>query len=228
MLQTVEIKQKVGTYAAGMVQQGMNIGIGTGSTVYWFILALGERIRSGLSLQGVPTSLQSARLASENGIGVLELNEVDHLDLTIDGADEIDPRFQLIKGGGAALLREKMVAAASGRMLVIADERKWVKTLGAFPLPIEVIPFGWKQVQKRILDLGCPSVVLRLRDGKPLVTDQGHYLLDCHFGKINHPAGLDLDLHRIPGMVETGLFIGMATSVLIGYADGRIENMPPR
>ena len=152
----------------------------------------------------------------------MKLNDVDSLPVTIDGADEIDDRFQLIKGGGGALLQEKMVAAASKKLIIIADETKLVKQLGHFPLPVEVITGGWKQVQKKIIAIGCSEAALRKINDKAFITDNGHYILDCYFEKIEDATGLNISLHLIPGVVETGLFINMANAVIIGRADGTI------
>ena len=220
------MKKKVGEYAATFIEPDTIIGVGTGSTAYWLIVTLGQKLREGFSIRGaVPTSRQTEELARSQGIPLLTLNEIDRIALTIDGADEVDPDFQLIKGGGGALLQEKMVAAASERMLVIADEQKLVPHLGKFPLPIEVIPFGWKQVQRRLISLGCAESDLRLKDGQPFVTDHGHYILDAHFALIADPRWLGDALHNIPGVVEHGLFINMATGILVGYADGTVKEL---
>jgi ribose 5-phosphate isomerase A len=223
MLTQEEIKKKLGKYAADLVPADTIIGMGTGSTVFWLIQELAIRVRQGFSLKIVPTSNQTKKLAAEAGIGAVELNDVDSLSFTIDGADEIDGNFQLIKGGGGALLQEKMVAAASKKMIVLADESKLVKQLGRFPLPVEVIPGGWKTVQKKIVAAGCAKVELRKENNQVFVSDHGHYILDCHFGKIVDASALNTGLHLVPGVVETGLFINMASSVIIGRADGTIE-----
>ncbi len=223
MLSQEEIKKNLGRYAADLVPANTTIGLGTGSTVYWLIHELSSRIQQGFSIKIVPTSLQTKKLAADAGIDVVELNDVDSLPLTIDGADEIDPQFQLIKGGGGALLQEKMVAAASKKLIIIADEKKYVNQLGKFPLPVEVIPSGWKQVQKKIADFGCKKIELRKKENKSFITDNGHYILDCFFEKITNAAELNIALHLIPGVAETGLFIDMTSTVVIGYADGKIE-----
>ena len=219
------MKKEVGERAVTYIQPGTDIGVGTGTTAYWMILALGKKVKEGFPIRAVPTSKATEELARAQGIPLTTLNDVNKLALTIDGADEVDPALQLIKGGGGALLQEKMVAAASDRMLVIADEEKLVRRLGKFPLPVEVIPFGWKQVQRRIQGMGCPQAVLRLRDGQPYVTDHGHYILDSHFGEIPDARALGEALHDIPGVVEHGLFIGLATAVLVGYADGTVKEI---
>jgi ribose 5-phosphate isomerase A len=223
MLTPDEIKQKLGVYAAGLVSNDSIIGLGTGSTVYWLIRELGHRASQGLAVRIVPTSMNTRKLAIEAGIGIMELNEVSFLPMTIDGADEIDERMQLVKGGGGALLMEKMVAAASGQLIIIADESKYVKQLGGFPLPLAVIPAGWEHVRRKVLSLGSKTVSLRKKQGQVVVTDEGHYLLDCHFEKIVDVAEMNTRLHLIPGVVETGLFVDMATTLILGYGDGRIE-----
>ncbi|MBX5439036.1 MAG: ribose-5-phosphate isomerase RpiA [Thermoflavifilum sp.] len=221
-MDALAMKKLAGEFAARYVEPHTLIGIGTGSTAYWFIQALGEKMKQGLQIQAVATSKESAILAASFGIPILELNDVDEIALTVDGADEVDPRLQLIKGGGGALLQEKMVAAVSRRLVIVADERKQVAQLGAFPLPVEVIPAGWKHVRRRILEMSCPKVELR-GGTQPFVTDHGHYILDCYFGQIQDAHALNLQLHEIPGVVETGLFLNMATEAIIAHADGHIQ-----
>lgn len=221
-----DIKKLVGTYAAQFVQQDSVIGLGTGSTVYWLLQELGNRIKQGLRFTAVPTSSQTLKIGKELGINFTELNDVDELSITIDGADEADGGLQLIKGGGGALLQEKMVAYATKKLIIIADHTKVVEQLGKFPLPVEVIPFGWKQVQKHIGKLGCEKIVLRNRDNQTYITDSHNYILDCYFNKIENAASLNAALHGIPGVVETGLFINMASTVIAGYPDGKIVTIP--
>jgi ribose 5-phosphate isomerase A len=225
MQTTDQIKRLVGEAAADRIKENMVVGIGSGSTVFHFIHALGNRVRNGLCCMAVPTSSQSRSLTSEQGITIAELNDVSGIDLTIDGADETDYQLQLIKGGGGFLLQEKLVASASSEMIVIADHTKLKKRLGAFPLPIEVIAYGWKQVQRKIREQFGKESTLRLKNSEPYLTDHGHYLLDCPFYEITDPAGLHIALHLIPGVVETGLFLGMATKALIGYPDGSIKEI---
>jgi ribose 5-phosphate isomerase A len=221
-----EIKKKVGVYAADLVKQGMTIGIGSGSTVYWLIEELGNRVKQGLKITVIPTSLQTEQLTGKAGIPVSDLNNIDKLPLTIDGADEIDPQGRLIKGGGGALLQEKIVAAASDELIIIADSAKLVEQLGKFPLPVEVIPFGYKQVRQKIIAAGfCKEISLRKKNREIFVTDHGHYILDCHFEKIADASALNISLHLIPGVVETGLFVSMASKAIIGYEDGKIESI---
>lgn len=219
-----EIKKKVGVYAADLIKHGMIFGLGSGSTVYWLIEELGERVKKGLEITAVPTSLETKELASKAGIPVSGLDNIDHLLLTIDGADEIDPQGQLIKGGGGALLQEKIVAAASDELIIIADSSKLVQQLGKFPLPVEVIPFGYEQVAQKIGSWGfCRMINQRMKNDQVFVTDHGHYILDCYFENIGDAPALNVALHLIPGVVETGLFINMANRAIIGYEDGQTK-----
>ena len=224
MLSQSEIKKKVGAYAADHVQDGMAIGIGSGSTVYFFIEEIGRMVAGGLNLIAVPTSLETDRLCRQWHIPLASLDEIDELDLTVDGADEIDPAWNLIKGGGGALLQEKIVAGNSARLIIIADESKLVPSLGSFPLPVEVIPFGHRQVANKILAIaGCREVTVRARDGELYRTDHHHYILDCLFDKMGDPGSLNTQIHLIPGVVETGLFVNMTSEIIIGYADGTVK-----
>ena len=224
MLSPDDIKNKLGIYAADFVKQGMTIGLGTGSTVYWLIQELGIRVKQGLDIAIVPTSVQTQQLAKEAGIKVTDLDNILRLPLTIDGADEIDGRGQMIKGGGGALLQEKIVASASDELIIIADSSKIVSQLGQFPLPVEVIPFGYKQVIQKIIQTGiCKNVTLRQKDHQAFITDHQHYILDCDCKKIENAVLVNNTLHNIPGVVETGLFIDMANKLIAGYEDGKIE-----
>jgi ribose 5-phosphate isomerase A len=224
MLSPDEIKKIVGIYAADLVKQGMIIGLGTGYTVYWLIQELGKRVKQGLVIEIIPTSVQTRQLAKDAGIHIANMDMITSLPLAIDGADEIDPGGQLIKGGGGALLQEKIVAGASDELIIIADNSKLVPELGRFPLPVEVIPFGYKHVQQKIMRLGvCKKAILRQKNGQPFITDHHHYILDCECEKIEDAILLNNDLHNIPGVVETGLFINMASRAIVGYEDERIE-----
>jgi ribose 5-phosphate isomerase A len=225
MLSQEEIKQLVAKQAAHLVQNNMTVGIGTGSTIYWLILELGKRVKQGLFFRAIPTSKKTAALAAQHNIPLAELNDVDSIDITIDGADEIDPHLQLIKGGGGALLQEKMVAAASRELFILADQSKLVQHLGKFPLPLEVIPFGWKQVQRNIRETYNIETTLRIQDDQPFITDHGHYILDCPFQRIDQPDELMFELNTIPGVVDSGLFINMADIALIGFPDGKTETI---
>ena len=208
------------------VRDGMKLGLGTGSTAKHFVDLLGERVRAGLKVVGVPTSEATRIQASECGIRLTTLDDVDRLDLTVDGADEIDPALNAIKGGGGALLREKIVAAASDRMIVIADDTKWVDALGRFPLPVEVIPFGLSATRRAMERAFAQSgvsgqMVLRKgRDGHVFVTDGGHWIIDAHLGRIEDAPRLAGLLNPIPGVVEHGLFIGLASTAILAGAQG--------
>jgi ribose 5-phosphate isomerase A len=219
-------KEAAGRAAAKLVQDGDVVGLGTGSTAYFAVIALGERVKAGLKIIGIPTSVATADLARAVGIPLTTLDEHPEIDITIDGADEVDPKLNLIKGGGGALLREKVVATASKKMVVVADSSKVVKTLGKFPLPVEVIAFARTVIEKKIAALGG-SPKLRLRpDGSPYLTDNGNQILDCSFGKIADPAALAGELNDMPGVVEHGLFIGLAKVALVGRGDG-VEELRP-
>jgi ribose 5-phosphate isomerase A len=216
--------------AARLVEPGMRLGLGTGSTAAWLVRALGDRVRDeGLTLRGVPTSERTAELAREVGIEVTTLDEVGWLDLAIDGADEVDPELNLIKGGGGALLREKIVAAAAERVVIIADASKRVERLGAFPLPVEVIPFGLQATRTLIeetllgLDLGARGLALRMAGPRPFVTDEGNHIIDLHLLRIGQARQLGLLLNQIPGVVENGLFLDLCDALVIGHPDGRVE-----
>ncbi|MDQ0058696.1 ribose-5-phosphate isomerase RpiA [Paenibacillus harenae] len=220
-------KKLAGEKAAEYVKNGMVVGLGTGSTVYWTIMKLGELVRGGLQIQGVPTSRRTEELATELGIPLLDLAEVDEIDLTIDGADEADADLNLIKGGGGALLREKLVASASRRLIIVADGSKWVPALGKFPLPVEVVPFGWELTRRQLGKLDCDPV-LRLTDEAAYVTDNGNYILDCHFGVIQDAEQLSAALNQLPGVVENGLFVKMAERIVLGFTDGSVEERLPK
>lgn len=226
MLTKEEVKQKAAAAALQYVRSGMTIGIGTGTTAWWLVEALGRMKAEGFDCICVPTSKETAAHALSLGLNLHSLNEIDSIDITIDGADEVDASLNLIKGGGGALLQEKMVAAASRKYCIIAGADKKVEKLGAFPLPLEVIPYGWKQVKKQVESRW--NISAKLRGGEqPFVTDHGHYILDAAFQSIDDPASLNMQLHLIPGIVETGLFVKMADIVLLANDDGRIEVLSP-
>ena len=216
--------------ALDFVESGMRLGLGTGSTAAWMVRILGEMVRNeGLKVVGVPTSERTADLARQCGIKVATLDEVKWLDLTIDGADEFDANLNLIKGGGGALLMEKIVATASDQMVVITDISKEVETLGAFPLPVEVISSGWETTKALTeealmnIDVMGRSGTLRMDRDRPFVTDEGNYILDFHLRRIGEPRKLSLVLNQIPGVVENGLFLDICDTVVIGYGDGNVE-----
>ncbi|BCG59021.1 ribose-5-phosphate isomerase RpiA [Paenibacillus sp. URB8-2] len=215
-------KQLAAEAAVDYVKEGMKVGLGTGSTAYWAIRKLGERVAEGLNITAVATSRASEQQARELGIPLVSFGEIDRLDLTIDGADELDGELQLIKGGGGALLREKIVAKGSDRMIVIADEGKVVRKLGKFPLPVEIVPFAWEWTLADLAKLGCVPELRR--DGTDLYkSDNGNYIADCRFEIIESAPKLALALHSIPGVVEHGLFIGIADMAIVGKSDGSLE-----
>jgi len=221
-----QLKREAAARALEEVRDGMRLGLGTGSTAKHFVELLGIRVRDGLKVVGVPTSEATRRDAERCGIPLTTLDDIDRLDLTVDGADEIDPALNLIKGGGGALLREKIVAAASDRMIVIADDSKSVDTLGRFPLPIEVNPFGLAATRRAIADacaecgVSGDTVLRKTGDGHVFVTDGGHWIIDAHLGRIADVARLAERLSAIPGVVEHGLFIGLADMAVLASAQG--------
>lgn len=214
--------------ALAYIKDGMVVGLGTGSTSAHFVRLLGDKVRQGLRVKGVPTSEATRNLAEQVGVPLIEISQVTAIDVDVDGADEIDPQFCLIKGGGGALLREKIVAAASKRMVVIADDTKWVETLGAFPLPVEVTRFGFALTAQRIKEAlqaaGCEGVDVALRvagkANEPVITDGGNYIIDAHAKRIPDATALAALLQQIAGVVEHGLFIGLAHVVILGKAKG--------
>ena len=223
----VEAQKRVAAArAVEFVRPGMRLGLGTGSTAKHFVELLAERVRGGLDVVAVPTSEATRAQAERLGIALTTLDETPELDLTIDGADEIAPDLTLIKGGGGALLREKIVAAASGRMLVIADQSKWVAMLGRFPLPIEIAPFGAaatrRAVEAATAAAGCPGAALlrKGQNGHAFVTDGGHWLLDAQLQRIGDPQTLAARLSAVPGVMEHGLFIGLARTAIVAGPDG--------
>jgi ribose 5-phosphate isomerase A len=220
-----ELKIRAAQAALDHVEDGMRLGIGTGSTADEFVRLLAVKVAGGMKITGVPTSERTASLCAELGVALSTLDETPQLDLTIDGADEIDPALNLVKGGGGALLREKIVAAASARMIVIADESKLVKTLGHFPLPIEVNRFGLRATEiaiaRAVENLGLAGpIILRMTEGQPFVTDGGHLILDASFGRIPDTRALSNALHAVPGVVEHGMFLGMAEQAIIAGEGG--------
>ncbi len=215
--------------AAEMVEDGMRVGLGTGSTAAWLVRCLGQMVEEdGLNITAVPTSVRTAELARELGIKVVSLDEAKWLDITIDGADEFDHDLNLIKGGGGAHLQEKIVATASDQMIVIADAGKGVDTLGAFPLPVEVLPFGWQASQALLeetlvsMDVLGRTTTLRMNGMQPYMSDEGNYILDLHLKRIGNARQLALVLNQIPGVIENGLFIDICDRVVIGHGDGTV------
>jgi ribose 5-phosphate isomerase A len=219
-------KQQAAERALTLVEDGMTLGLGTGSTAARFVDLVGQKVKAGLRVRCVPTSEATRAQAERLGIPLITLDQQPFLDLTIDGADELDSELRLIKGGGGALLIEKIVATASGRMVVIADASKQVDTLGRFPLPVEIVRFGFGATRNMIevlaADAGCRGEIKqRMRpDGQPFVTDSGNFILDCAFGRIEEPEALDEALKLIPGVVENGLFLGIADAAIVAGPDG--------
>lgn len=214
-------KQAAARAAVQLVQSGNIVGLGSGSTAAFGVRFLADRVREGLKILGIPTSRQTQHLAEQLGIPLTTLDENPVIDIDIDGADEIDPHLNLIKGGGGAFLREKVIASVSRRFVVIGDSAKQVSCLGKFPLPVEVIPFAGSLVKKQIEALGAQVSLRSFAYGNPYVTDEGHHILDCTFGEIPDPPALAQKLRSIPGVVEHGLFIGMAEIALVGK-DGNV------
>jgi ribose 5-phosphate isomerase A len=228
-----DLKRQAAARALEEVRDGMRLGLGTGSTAKHFVELLGEKVRAGMKVIGVPTSEATRADAERCGVPLTTLDEVDRLDLTVDGADEVDPALDLIKGGGGALLREKIVAAASDRMIVIADDSKWVEPLGRFPLPIEVVPFGLGATRHAIEAAFAAAgvtgeiTVRQGKDGHAFVTDGGHWIVDARLGRIPDAPRLAASLASIPGVVEHGLFIGLASMAILAGAQGiRVVQRP--
>ncbi|HTR23911.1 MAG TPA: ribose-5-phosphate isomerase RpiA [Terriglobales bacterium] len=216
-------KELAGRSAAQLVRDGEIVGLGTGSTAYFAVIALGERVKAGLKITGIPTSIATGELAQKLGIPLTTLAQNPVIDIVIDGADEIDPHLNLIKGGGGAHLREKVIASASKKMIVIADSTKVVDYLGKFPLPVEIIDFGRPVVERKIAALGASIKQRTCKDGSPYITDNGNPILDCTFGKIADPPALAATLSAIAGVVEHGLFINLATLALVGKGNSVVE-----
>ena len=227
-----ELKKLAGETAVKYIEDGMILGLGTGSTVEYTIKKLGELVRNGLNIKGIPTSVRTKRLAKEENIPLTTLEENPEIDLTIDGADEVDSDLNLIKGGGGALTREKIIAFNSKKVIIVIDDSKIVKCLGIdFPLPVEVTKFGWTSTKKALegfdwahekgtrREIGC-SVKLRKIMGEPYVTDNQNYILDCEFERIEEPEQFEIDINNIPGVVENGLFIGLVNEVIVGGKQG--------
>jgi len=207
------------------IRDGMTVGLGTGSTAYYVIKKVGELVLSGMKLKCVATSLQTESIAKECGITIVDVDDVDHIDVTIDGADEVDPKMQLIKGLGGALVREKIVASASLAEVIIVDESKMVPVLGTkTPVPVAVLMFGHTVSRRGLEKQGCEAI-LRMKDGVPFITDSGNYIYDCRFGNIENPFFLESRINVIPGVVDNGLFLNTATAVLTSSSDGTISRL---
>ena len=215
-METEKLKQLAAEQAVEAVASGMVVGLGTGSTIYYALLKLGEKVRNGLDIIGIPTSKQTEEIATQQGIPLSTLGEHPAIDLTIDGADEVNPTLDLIKGAGGALVREKIIAHASKRLVIIVDEGKLVEQLGSnFPVPVEIVPFGWGSTQIALNQI-CQDSILR----RDFVSDNGNYILDCTFDGISDPVATELAINNLPGVVENGLFINRTDQVIIGAASG--------
>lgn len=215
-----ELKKLAGEKAAEYISDGMVLGLGTGSTVKYVLQKIGELVQQGLNIKGIPTSMHTRKIANEYNIPLTTLEENPEIDLTIDGADEVDSRLNLIKGGGGALTREKIIAYYSKKVIIVIDESKIVKALGIdFPLPVEVVKFGWTSTKKTLEKFGC-TVELRKIMGEPFITDNSNYILDCEFDRITDPEGLEKEINNIPGVAENGLFIGLVDEVIVGSKQG--------
>lgn len=221
----MNVKKLAGEAATGLIESGMTVGLGTGSTAYWSIMKLGEKVKMGLEIKCIATSTESEQLARKLEMSIIDFTQVQKLDVTIDGADEVDPRLNLIKGGGGALLREKIVAAASAKLVIVVDQSKIVSQLGAFPLPVEVIPFGIEVTRRKIEILGCRTSLRTDKEGSTFYTDSGNFILDCSFGKIDNAEIIEHKLNMIPGVVENGLFLRLAHQVFVGYENGEVKVM---
>ena len=220
LLNQEEMKKLAGEKSVEYIEDGMVVGLGTGSTVEYALKKLGERVKEGLKIEGIPTSLRTKRSATNHGIPLTTLDEHSEIDITIDGADEVDSNLTLIKGGGGALTREKLIAFHSKRVIIIIDESKVVKKLGiGFSLPVEVIKYGWKATMKTLEDLGCVPE-LRTITGEPYITDNQNYIIDCDFGRIDDAELLERDLTLIPGVVENGLFVDLVSEVIVASKQG--------
>ena len=221
-MSNVDSKRLAAKKAVEYVRDGMLIGLGTGTTAYWAIQKIGARVKDGLKIKTVSSSEHSASLAKELGIPLVDIDSISGIDITIDGADEVDPQKNLIKGGGGALLREKILAINTKQYIIVVDESKMVKQLGKFPLPVEIVRFASKLTMKKIEQLGC-EVNLRKKEGKEFITDNGSLIVDCKFGSIKDVDSLNQQLHAIAGVVETGLFVNFSPTILVGCSNGNVE-----
>ncbi len=216
-----ELKKLAGEKAVEQIKDEMIVGLGTGSTVEYTLRKLGELVRNGLKIQAIPTSIQTKRIAQEEKIPLTTIEEHPEIDITIDGADEVDSFLNLIKGGGGALTREKIIAFNSKKLIIIVDDSKVVKALGIdFPLPVEVVKFGWTATKKTLESLDCEVVRREVMPGEPFITDNGNYILDCDFEYIKEPEQMEIAINNIPGVVENGLFINLAHQVIVGGKQG--------
>jgi len=220
-LEREELKKLSGEKAVEQIEDGMIVGLGTGSTVEYSLRKLGQLVKEGLKIQGIPTSIHTKRIAKEENIPLTTLEENPIIDITIDGADEVDSNLNLIKGGGGALTREKIIAFHSEKVIIIVDDSKIVKCLGIdFPLPVEVVKFSWEATKKTLENFGCEVTRREIMQDEPFITDNGNYILDCEFERIENPEQMEIDLNLIPGVVENGLFIGLADKIIVGGKQG--------
>jgi len=220
-LEREELKKLAAEKAVEHIEDGMIVGLGTGSTVEYALRKLGTLVRDGLKIKGIPTSVHTKRIANEEGIPLTTLEENPVIDVTIDGADEVDSNLNLIKGGGGALTREKIIAFNSNKVIIVVDDSKIVKCLGIdFPLPVEVVKFGWPATKKTLEEFGCTVDLRKVMGEEPFITDNGNYILDCEFVRIDNPEELHANLNNIPGVVENGLFIGLADEIIVGGKQG--------
>jgi len=220
-LEREELKKIAGEKAVEHIEDGMIVGLGTGSTVEYTLRKLGTLVRDGLKIKGIPTSIHTQRIAKGEQIPLITLEENPVIDVTIDGADEVDSNMNLIKGGGGALLREKVIAFNSKKVIIVIDDSKVVKALGIdIPLPVEVVKFGWTSTKKTLEDFGCNVVLRKIMGEEPFITDNSNYILDCEFERIAEPEQFEVDLNNIPGVVENGLFIGLVDEVIVGGKQG--------
>ena len=221
----MDAKQVAAEKAVGEIRDGMIVGLGTGSTVYWAIQKIGERVSEGLQIKAIATSLRSEELAKQLNIPIISAAGIDVIDIDIDGADEIDKKGNLIKGGGGALLREKIIASNSKKFIVVADESKIKERLGQFPLPVEIAPFAFELTLNKLKALGCDAVIRKV-DNENFITDNGNLIADCKFNLIDDAESLNEKLHLIAGVVETGLFLhSMVHSIIVGHPDGSVSGM---
>lgn len=216
-----DFKKQAGEEAVKHIEDGMTIGLGTGSTVEYTLKKIGQMIKEGFKIQGIPTSIHTKRIAKEQKIPLTTLDEHPEIDITIDGADEVDSNLNLIKGGGGALTREKIIAYNSKKVIIVVDDSKVVKALGIdFPLPVEVVKFGWTSTKKTLETFGCNVALREVMKGEPFITDNGNYILDCEFDYIENPEQMEIDINCILGVVENGLFINLVSEVIVGSQQG--------
>jgi ribose 5-phosphate isomerase A len=220
-LEREKLKKLAGEKAVEHIKDGMIVGLGTGSTVKYSLEKIGSLIKEGLNIKGIPTSINTKRFAKEENIPLTTLEENPDLDITIDGADEVDSFLNLIKGGGGALTREKIIAYNSKKVIIVVDDSKIVKALGIdIPLPVEVIKYGWTSTKKRLEEFDCVVELRKIMEDEPYITDNGNYILDCEFERIEEPEQLEIEINSIPGVVENGLFIGLVDEVIVGGKQG--------